>query len=169
MSWLDSIPSAHFAYGMLFFGIVFGIFWYIDHRTHLAIWKKDITDGELRTHRMILYASQGLMLSLLLMAWWPGQALFLFIGCWVTRTLHEFMDEIHWHLPRCSEKETLIHLVMWVCIHAGTAITFCWGFFRQYEGFELLALPVKIAFALIFVWYSWIGHHEVMDYKGARV
>lgn len=168
MSWLDAIPPHHFAYGMLFFGFFFGVFWYLDHKTHLAIWKKDITDGELRTHRMILYTSYGLMLSLLLMTWWPGQALFLFLGCWVTRTLHEFMDELHWHLPRCSERETIIHMIMWICIHGGTAVTFAWGFFRQYDGFAELGWPIHAAFVLIFLGYSYIGNREIMDYRGAR-
>lgn len=168
MSWIESIPSAHFAYAMIFFGVVFGVFWYFDHKTHLAIWKKDITDGELRTHRMIMYASYVLMLSLLLMTWWPGLALFLFIGAWITRTLHEFLDEINWHLPRCSEKETLIHMVMWISIHAGTAVTFSWGFFRQYDGFAELGWPIHATFILVFLGYSYIGNREVMDYRGGR-
>lgn len=162
---LKHFTPLQFALGMILFGIPFAALWYLDHRTHLRIWKKDITDGELRTHRMILYASYGLMFSLLLMAWAPWLALPLFIGCWVTRTLHETMDEMFWHLPRCSESETLIHLGMWICIHSGIAVTFIWGFFFQYEGFAALPIWVHGLFVLIFLIYTYIGHHEIFDYK----
>lgn len=159
------ITAIQFASGMVFFGLLFGVLWFIDHRTHMQIWQKDITDGELRTHRMILYASYGLMFSLLLMAWVSWLALPLFIGCWVTRTLHETLDELHWHLPRCSEFETMVHLGMWICIHAGTFITFTWGFFFQYRGFADLPVWIHALFGLIFASYSYIGHHEIFAYK----
>tara|TARA_B110001454_G_scaffold219198_1_gene251470 strand:+ start:40561 stop:41082 length:522 start_codon:yes stop_codon:yes gene_type:complete len=163
---LNDVPALYFALGMIIFGLIFGVLWYTDHKTHLQIWKKDISDGELRTHRMILYASYGLMFSLLLMAWVPWIALPLFIGCWVTRTLHETLDEMFWHLPRCTEFETIVHLGMWICIHAGTAITFIWGFFFQYRGFGDLPWYLHACFVIIFLSYSYIGHHEIFDYKG---
>jgi len=162
---IQEISATKFAFGMSSFGVLFGLLWFIDHRTHLRIWKKDITDGELQTHRMILYASYGLMLSLFLMAWFPLLSLPLFIGCWIARTLHETMDEMFWHLPRCSEFETLIHLGMWICIHAGTFITFVWGFFLQYKGFTELPIIFHALFLIIFIAYSYIGHHEIFDYK----
>ncbi len=165
LSPLSEVPPLYFALGMIAFGTGFGILWYIDHKTHLRIWQKDITDGELRTHRMILYSSYGLMFSLLLMAWLPWLALPLFIGCWVTRTLHEALDEMFWHLSRCTEFETLVHLGMWICIHTGTVITFIWGFFFQYQGFAQLPWLVHGCFAIIFIGYSYIGHHEIFDYK----
>jgi hypothetical protein len=98
------------------------------------------------------------------MAWSPWAALPLFIGCWFTRTLHEFLDELHWHLPRCSERETLIHLGMWITIHAGTAVTFIWAFFLQYKGFAGLPVWMHVSFAALFGVFSWIGHHEIFAY-----
>ncbi len=161
---IQQIPAFQYSMGIILFGSIFGVLWFVDHRTHLMIWQKDISDGELRTHRMILYASYGLMFSLLLMAWFPILALPLFIGCWVTRTLHETMDEMFWHLPRCSEFETLVHLGMWICIHAGTFTVFIWGFFFQYKGFGELSALIHILFAIIFLVYSYIGKHELTDY-----
>ncbi|MEQ1878673.1 MAG: hypothetical protein ABL958_18665 [Bdellovibrionia bacterium] len=165
---LRELGPEPFAWQILIFGAGFGIFWYLDHLTHLRIWKKDITDGELRTHRMILYASYGLMGSLVLMRWIPWIVLPLFLGCWVTRTLHEFLDELTWHLPRCTERETLIHLAMWICIHAGTAVTFMWGFFLQFEGIETIHWLFYAGFGALFLTYSYIGHHEIFDYKVKR-
>ncbi|MBX9768628.1 MAG: hypothetical protein K2X47_15245 [Bdellovibrionales bacterium] len=168
MHFLEEIPAEHFGLGIIITGVIFGIFWFLDHRTHLRIWEKDITDGELRSHRMILYASYCLMGSLFLMAWYPWQALPLFIGCWITRTVHEFIDEIHWHLPRCTERETLIHLIMWISIHTATAIAFSWGFFLQYRGLGDLPFWMHASFIAIFCVYSYIGHRELMDYKTRR-
>ncbi len=162
---LGQLSAEMWATQILLFGAGFGIFWYLDHLTHLRIWKKDITDGELRTHRMILFASYGLMGSLFLMRWFPLAVLPIFIGCWVTRTLHEFLDELHWHLPRCTERETLIHVAMWIFIHAGTAVTFMWGFFLQFEGFEHLHWLFYLGFGSLFLFYTYVGHHEMFDYR----
>lgn len=148
-------------------GVVFTVLWYLDHRTHLAIWRADITDGELRTHRLILYASYVLQASLVLMAWSPWLALPLFVGAWITRTVHEAIDEFHWHLPRCTERESLIHLGMWVTIHAGTTAMFLWGFCYRYEGIVALPTPILVVFGVVFVAMGAIGRRELFDY-GAR-
>ncbi len=159
-------PGAElFAIVILVTGALFAAFWYLDHLTHLEIWRQDITDGELKTHRMILYASYALMLSLGIFAISPWLGLPIFVGAWITRTLHETIDEFKWHLPRCTERETLIHLVMWITIHAGTAATFLWGFFWQYEGFGELSIFYRLGFAVLFVLYSVVGHLELTSYK----
>jgi hypothetical protein len=160
MQFFEAITAEQYAWGMIITGIIFGISWYYDHLTHLRIWKKDITDGELRTHRMIFYASYGLIFALLLMAWFPLQALPLFIACWLARTLHETIDEIHWHLPRCTERETISHLIMLISAHAGILIVFAWGFFFQYEGLTDLPRWMHAAFIILTVFYAYVGHHE---------
>ena len=149
---------------LLITGICFVVLWYMDHKTHLAIWKKDITDGELRTHRMILYSSYGLLAGLVLLAVSPIVALPLCIGCFISRLTHEFIDELHWHLPRCTERETLIHLGMWVSVQTGTFTLFVWGFAYQYQGFLELPWPFYVGFAAVAGAMGWIGHHEIFDY-----
>lgn len=165
MDFILQISPLVWANEILLCGVVFGVFWFWDHKTHMEIWKKDISDGELRTHRMILYSSYGLMVCLILFRWFSIEVLPFFLGFWFTRTVHEFMDELHWHLPRCSEKETLIHLVMWIFIHTGTAVTFIWGYFTQFKGLESLPLFYHIGFISLFLVYSYIGHHEAVGYK----
>lgn len=154
-----------FAIYTLILGAFFTVVWYLDHKTHLRIWREDICDGELRTHRMILYASWGLQLSLALMAVAPLLALPLFIGTFITRFTHEFMDELHWHLPRCTERETILHLLMWISINTGTAVMFIWGFFYQYEGMLSLPLYLLVPMGLVALAMSYIGNREIMDYK----
>lgn len=162
---LEQISPETFASLILLFGILFGILWFLDHQTHLRIWKKDIKDGELLTHRLILYASYGLMAALFLMAWWPLLALPLFLGCWITRTTQEAIDEFRWHVDRCTEYESLLHLFMWITIHAGTAITFMWGFFLQFKGIGSLPIAFHLVFAVLFVFYSYIGQKELTQYN----
>lgn len=165
---LEAISPTYLATAIFISGAVFVSLWYLDHRTHKEIWKKDITDGELRTHRMILYASYGLMACLLLLAWFPLEVLPFLIACWITRTLHETLDELHWHLPRCTERETLIHLGMWITIHAGTLLTFYWGFFLHYRGFTELPVVLYVGLGLVFAAMMWTGHHEINNYKEGR-
>jgi hypothetical protein len=149
-------------------GVLFTVLWYFDHRTHLAIWQRDITDGELRTHRLILYASYALQASLVLMAWSPWIALPLFLGAWITRTVHEAIDEFHWHLPRCTEREALIHLGMWITIHAGTTAMFIWGFFYRFEGILGLPKPILVVFGAVFVAMGAIGRSELFEYTDRK-
>ncbi len=167
MNLVDTVTPRELAVAVLVSGLLFSILWYLDHKTHLAIWKRDITDGELRTHRMILYASYVLLGSLVLLAWLPGLALPLFIGAFVTRTLHEGIDELRWH-GRCSERETLIHLGMWISVHAGTAALFVWGWFFRYDGIADLPLWMWGGYAAVFVAMSVIGRRELLDYREER-
>lgn len=153
------------AIAIIILGGIFVTAWFYDHKMHLEIWKRDITDGELRTHRMILYASWALLFSLVIMKWFPIIALPLFIGSYITRFWHEAMDELHWHLPRCTERETLIHLVMWITVNSGTAAVFIWGFFFSYQGFEALNPFYHILLGVITLFSLYIGHHEIVDYK----
>lgn len=167
MNALANVTPNQLAVAVLLSGMSFVALWYLDHKTHLTIWKRDITDGELMTHRMILYASYVLLGSLVLMAWLPGLALPLFVGAWVTRTLHEGIDELRWH-GRCTERETLIHLGMWVSVHMGTAAMFGWAWFFRYEGIQSLPFWMYPGFALTVGGMMVIGRRELLDYRGPR-
>ncbi len=162
---LGDVAGQTWAAQILFFGLVFTCAWYLDHKMHLKIWKKDISDGELRTHRMILYPSYGLLITLVLMRWFPYQVLPFFAGFWITRTLHEFLDELHWHLPRCSERETFIHLVMWIAVQGGIVASFIWGFFFQFKEIDSLPVYYYIGFTTFFIANSYIGYREINDYR----
>jgi hypothetical protein len=161
---LSDVTPEQLSLTVLLSGISFSALWYLDHRTHERIWENEISDGELRTHRMILYASWVLLGSLVLMAWWPGIALPMFIGAFVTRTLHEGIDELRWHV-RCTERETLIHLGMWICVHTGTAAMFLWAWVHRYAGLADLPLWIWIGYGVILVAISAIGHREVVGYR----
>ena len=154
------------SWGVIILGSIFSCAWYMDHLTHKKIWEEDITDSELRTHRMILYASWGLQLSLALFAVNRFIALPIFIGSLITRFVHEAIDELKFHVDRCDERETLIHLVMWLTINSGTALVFLWGFFFQYKGFSELPIYHYILWGIIFIVMGYIGNREIMDYKG---
>jgi hypothetical protein len=164
---ISQLQPLHLALAVLASGVAFTVLWYVDHRTHLAIWRRDIGDGELRTHRMILYASWVLLGGLVLAAWAPGLALPLVIGAWLTRTLHEGLDEVKWH-GRCSERETLVHLGMWISVHAGTAALFIWAFYFRYRGLGELPVIVWLGFGAVFVAMTWIGQRELVGYREER-
>lgn len=127
--------AEQFAFAIIVTGIIFTVFWYKDHLTHKKIWETEIDDGELRTHRMIFYASYGILLSTPFLASYPIIAIPIFFSCWITRLVHEGIDEFHWHLPRCTERETVLHLVMWISVHIGEALVFAWGAVYKFEGF----------------------------------
>jgi hypothetical protein len=152
----------------LFAGTVFTVLWYLDHRTHVRIGARDLGDRELRTHRMILYASYGLQLSFIGFAWFPLETLPVFIGFYITRTLHEFIDETRFHTERCTETETLLHLGMWITIQTGIATLFIWGFFYRYEGIGSLPLPVLVAYGILTLFLVWIGHQETRASRPQR-
>ena len=97
--------SLSLAVAVLGSGLVFCALWWLDHKTHEAIWRADILDGELRTHRLILFASWGLLGSLVLMGFNRWVALPLFVGCLVTyrsphdRTVRYFAYRRSRHCP----------------------------------------------------------------------
>ena len=98
--------------------------------------------------------------SLIAMFWFPMEALPFFIALLFTRTAHEFMDELKYHMDRCTIYETMLHLAMWISVLANTILMFSWGFFTQYRGlFDLH--PSFFVFALaIFISILWIGYKE---------
>lgn len=146
-------------------GIIFAVFWYLDHRTHLKIWKQDITDKELKTHRLILFASYGLQISFVVMYWTKWVALPIFIACWMTRLLHETIDEFKFHVERCTPFEDFVHLGMWITIHIGIVATFIWGFWLEYDGISTLSIMQMTLLIALFVVYGIIGSNELNSYK----
>jgi hypothetical protein len=113
---------------------------------------------------MILYSSWVLLASLVAMAWWPGIALPVFAAALVTRLVHEGIDELRWHV-RCDERETLIHLGMWICVHTGTAAMFLWAWLHRYAGLADLPIWMWIGLAFVAVGMTAIGHREVIGYR----
>ena len=147
MDFSQYIQADVFAPLILGSATVFTLFWGLDAATHAKLAHVDITDRELTTHRIILATSFAMVLSLVLMYWWPVAMLPVFIGSFITRTVHEFLDEQHYHMDRCTPYESMLHLFMWMAILTNTAAMFMWGFFTQYKGVE--TLPV--------VYYVWAG------------
>jgi hypothetical protein len=108
----------------------------------------DISEAELRTHRIMILVSSLMQLSLVLMFWFGKPMIVFFIPMLFTRTAHEFIDELKFHVDRCSNKETFIHLGMWLSIQINTACMFIWGYFSSFEG-VLELHPVLIGWAVL--------------------
>ena len=144
-SYFSDIEPITWAIVALGSATIFSVFWILDAQTHKELVKIDITDKELQTHRNILTASFGMEISLVLMFWSPWIMLPLFIACLITRLVHEFIDELHFHTDRCTPYESTLHLGMWISVFTKTSAMFIWGFFSQYGG--LLEMPWYI-----FVW-----------------
>lgn len=157
-------PALELAWTIVISGVTFCYLWYLDHQTHLNIWKTDIQDGELRTHRMILYASYGLALGLLLMVWFKWFGLCLFLASFLTRLVQESIDEFVWHRSRCTERETLLHLGMWVSVYVGSFSLGIWGVFFDYRDFWNVPTPLHLGMLAIAVTMGIIGHREMNDY-----
>jgi hypothetical protein len=142
---IEHIKANEFALAILCSATLFAIFWLLDSRTHGKLVKVDITDKELQTHRIILLTSVLMEGSLVLFFWSDILILPLFLAFFITRTVHEFIDELHWHANRCSAYESMLHLGMWISILANTFFMFIWGFFTHYK--ELAELNV-----VYFIW-----------------
>lgn len=150
MSFIDSVSPLSFALLILISGSLFTIFWMLDSITHGKLVKIDISDKELQTHRNILLASVLMEISLVLMYRFPVLMLPLFFAFFLTRTVHEFIDELHWHADRCTPYESTLHLIMWISILSNTAAMFIWGFFTQFKGVENLH-------PLLYAWAGIVG------------
>ena len=149
MSAISEISPLAFALIILISGTSFTCFWWLDSITHGKLAHNDITPQELTTHRIILATSLFMMTSLFLMYWFePLILLPFFIAGFITRTAHETMDEIHFHINRCTPYESLLHLGMWLSILTNTTALFMWGFFTQYAGIESLS-PILAFWALL--------------------
>lgn len=130
----DNCNTFFFAIGTLLSASVFTVLWLLDSLTHAKLIKVDITDKELQTHRNIMLTSILMEISLVLMYWFHFEVLPLFIAFFITRTIHEFIDELHWHANRCSQYENFLHLGMWISVLTKTGYMFMWGFYYQFEG-----------------------------------
>ncbi len=124
---------------------VFVVAWGYDAYTHAGIAKQDISDPELKTHRILILSSGMLQFTLLLFYWFDIEVLPIFLALLLTRTIHEVIDEVRYHQERCSFFETVLHFIMWISILSQIGFLFYWGFFFHYQG--LATLP-----SLYFVW-----------------
>ena len=123
---------------------LFTLAWSLDARTHKKLAEHDITDQEFQTHRNILTASLLMELSLVGMYWFPLYMLPIFIASFLTRLVHEFIDELKYHSDRCTPHESRLHLIMWISVLTKAAAMFIWGFFASYEGIESLPIALYI-------------------------
>jgi len=161
MNFIDKIDPVFFACAVLCSATVFTLTWFLDALTHARLVKVDITEKELHTHRVLILTSGLMELSLVLMFWLDIAILPLFLAAFLTRTAHEFIDELHWHTGRCSFYETLLHLIMWISVLNKTFLLFIWGFFTHYKGLPELH-PLFYAWAALIIllmamisWKEW--------------
>jgi hypothetical protein len=157
----DKIDACFFAWAILGSATVFTLTWFLDAIAHARLVKVDITEKELHTHRVLILTSILMEFSLVLMYWFDIEVLPLFLAAFITRTAHEFIDELHWHTGRCSQYETMLHLIMWISVLNKTFLLFIWGFFTHYRGFADLH-PMFYAWGIIIViamtiisWKEW--------------
>lgn len=162
MQILENTEPIMWALVILGSGTIFSIFWLLDARTHKELVKVDITEKELQTHRNILVASLLMEASLVGMFWNSYILLPFFIAFFITRIVHEFIDELHFHTDRCSPYESNLHLGMWVSVLTKTFAMFIWGFFTNYEG--ILELPI-----ILYVWaaiiFGLMGYVSLKEYR----
>ncbi|MBK9192583.1 MAG: hypothetical protein IPM77_14375 [Crocinitomicaceae bacterium] len=139
---------------------VFTVAWTLDAVTHKELAHKEITRLELDTHRRILLASFVMELSLVSAYWLGAAALPLFIGAFITRLVHEFIDELKFHTDRCTFYESMLHLVMWISVITKTAAMFCWGFLLEYQGVTDVPVIFIIWAGLLLVVMSYVSYKE---------
>lgn len=137
---------------------VFVVAWTFDAYTHAGIAHQDISDPELKTHRILILSSGMLQFTLLLFYWFDIEVLPIFLALLLTRTIHEVIDEVKYHQARCTFRETLFHFIMWLSILSQIGFMFYWGFFFHYEG--LAGLPIAyfawgIILVILMAWISW--------------
>ena len=128
---MTQINTTYFAFAILMSATIFVIAWSLDAITHTRLVKIDITDKELQTHRILILSSGLMELCLVLMYWFDVEILPVFIAALVTRTAHEFIDELRYHIDRCTFRETLLHLIMWIS----------WNHFPKRTTFIVLIYP----------------------------
>lgn len=159
MDFLEVTPTM-WALMILLAASAFTMLWYLDALTHKEIAKADISDKELTTHRILISTSILMEFALVGMYWSSFLFLPIFIAAFITRTAHEFIDELHFHVDRCSPRETALHLGMWLSVLIKTSAMFIWGFFSNYEGVESLPLLFYIWAILIFLVMSYTSFVE---------
>jgi len=160
MHYFDQISPLYWALTILGAATVFTVFWALDAMTHKKLVEVDITDKELQTHRNILIASFLMEISLVLMYWFGPAMLPFFIAFFMTRLVHEFIDELHFHTGRCTTYESYLHLAMWTTVLTKTGAMFIWGFFFQYQGVLDLPIYCYVWAGLVFITMSYISLME---------
>jgi hypothetical protein len=158
---LQSLTPSFYASSIILLYFLFAIAWWFDSKIHHKLLKNQEHALELQTHRLILIPSILMELSLVIMYWYPWHALPFFLATYLTRTFQEGIDESKWHTVRCSLNESLLHLIMWISVHAKTILTFIWGFFFQFAGVNDLAPFYYFFFAIVLGLNSWIAWREL--------
>lgn len=159
MDYLKATPSM-WALIILSSATIFTILWFMDALTHKKLVGHEITEKELNTHRILIGTSVLMELSLVLMYWSSILALPLFVASFLTRTAHEFIDELYFHMDRCSNRETALHLGMWLSVLVKTSAMFIWGFFSNYVGIESLSFWFFLWGLLVFLVMSYTSYVE---------
>lgn len=157
MALFENVSPIYWATSTLIAMTGFSVLWFLDSRTHARLVRIDITDKELQVHRNILAASVLMELSLVAMYWFPLQSLPFFLALFVTRLVHEFIDELHFHTDRCTVYESRLHLGMWIFVLIKTFVLFMWGFFTGYKGVEMLPIAFYIWAGILFLLMSYTG------------
>jgi hypothetical protein len=158
MSTIESLNTIYLALGILISATVFLVAWYFDSKMHGEIAGRDITDRELQTHRLILIPSVLMEVTLVFMYFInPWYLLPPFLAFYLTRTVQEGIDELHFHVDRCTPYESYLHLIMWCSVHTKTFFMFIWGFFFQFQGVESLPVFLYPLFLIIFSFMGLIG------------
>lgn len=160
MALFESISPLYYATIALISMTGFSILWFFDSRTHAKLVRIDISDKELQVHRNILASSILMELSLVSMYWFPLESLPFFLALFITRLVHEFIDELHFHTDRCTIYESRLHLGMWIFVLIKTFVLFMWGFFTMYIGLETLPFVFYIWAGLLLVLMSYTGFVE---------
>lgn len=162
MNMFNEIPVSFWPYLVLISASLFALFWAFDAATHKRIAHTDITDQELNQHRIILIASFVLELSLVLSYWFGWMMLPLFIAAFLTRTIHEFIDELNFHVNRCTQNESFLHLGMWISVLTKTVALFIWGFILNYQGFDdLNTLEIIWGILLLLI----LGYTSLVEWR----
>ena len=156
---LSTVSPAAIAWSWVALNALFAVAWGYDARTHSRL---DLTDKELQVHRLILIPSIGMELALVGMFWHPWLALPLFLACYLVRTAHEFIDELHFHVDRCAPAEAAAHLVMWVTVHTKTWLVFGWAFLLRYKGWDGLHWTTYAALGSTLAILAVIAHIELL-------
>lgn len=139
---------------------LFLVLWFLDALTHKKIVETEISKTELQTHRNILITSVLMELSLVGMYWNKQLMLIFFIAFFITRTAHEFIDELKYHADRCSSYENYLHLGMWITVLIKTGALFYWGYFLNYISIEELPMILYVWGVIVIALMSYVGLKE---------
>lgn len=154
------LNSVAWALIVLVSGSSFTLFWFLDSLMHAGLDDTPITERELVTHRILIGTSLFMEASLVAMFWFPLLALPFFIATFLTRLAHEFIDELHFHMNRCTPRETFLHVVMWLSIQIKTFAMLIWGFKYQFRGVEDLHPVLYVWAGITFLFMAYTSYKE---------